>query len=191
MPYDFYEDENGNVYGCNHSMGLRTSRPTMRDKDSAFLNNVLNNLDGESHYGIEIISDLQRKYGTSKLQLGLLNGIFNYRDKMLAELKSRQEKLDNMVSANEQLIARLKQAEAQLEQYKAQGQPYVVNHCNPEVIQKQFEEKRVTNIQENETNNRILELYINGYSMRKISEMLHVTYNRVSSIVKQYRAING
>lgn len=183
MPYDFYEDENGNVYGCNHSMGLRTSRPTMRDKDSAFLNNVLNNLDGESHYGIEMLSDLQRKYGTSKLQLGLLNGIFNYRDKMLAELKSRQEKLDNMVSANEQLIARLKQAEAQLEQIKEQGQHFVVNNCNPEVIQKQFEE--------NEINSKIVELYINGYSQRKIAETLHVSYNRVNGLVKQYRAING
>ena len=182
MSYEYTVDENGIISGFNSSVGRKQVRPVISDKDRDFLEKVIYKLVGDYTYGVEMVADLQRAYGT-RLMVGLLNGILNYRDLMVDELKRRKEELDTMVNANEQLIQRVKLLEEQGQQLQNERDALYQQVYKDKILR----ESR-NNLKNEEIDNKIVELSLMGFSQKKIAENLKISNSRVCTVLKNYRA---
>lgn len=182
MSYEYTVDENGIISGFNSSVGRKQVRPVISDKDRDFIEKVIYKLVGDYTYGVEMVADLQRAYGT-RLMVGLLNGILNYRDLMVDELKRRKEELDTMVNANEQLIQRVKLLEEQGQQLQNERDALYQQVYKDKILR----ESR-NNLKNEEIDNKIVELSLMGFSQKKIAENLKISNSRVCTVLKNYRA---
>lgn len=186
MSYEFEMDKYGNIREYGGGMGLKAPERRMNDKDRVFLDRVIRALDGDAEYDLRNIVDLQREYGES-FQIKLLNGLFNYRDKALAEISKMKSERDFMLKANSELLNKVKALQAENEklilnvQKKKQKE---VEKVETEVM-KNAVAQEVLNT-DNDINAQIIQLHLSRFSQRKISELLGISTSRVSSVIRNY-----
>lgn len=186
MSYEFEMGKFGNMKEVNGGFGLRAPERSIDDRDMAFLNRVLRELDGEASYDLRNIVDLQREFGQD-FQVKLLNGLFNYRDLALAEFTKIKSQRDFMMKANEELMNRIKKLEAENERLIMQKEKRDVHKAEKEAAERNKEAlaRDIMN-QESGIEEQVIALHRNMLSQRKISDMLGISLSRVSSIIKNY-----
>lgn len=186
MSYEFEMDKYGNIREYSGGMGLKATERSLSNKDRVFLDRVIRFLDGDAEYDLRNIIDLQREYG-EYFQIQLLNGLFNYRDKAMAEISKLKAERDFMLKANSELIDKVKKLQAENEKL-------VINSQKKKQKEAEKAEKEIINnavVQEvvnsgNDINTQIIQLHLNQFSQRKISATLGVSTSTVGNVIKNY-----
>jgi len=180
MAYDFYEKEDGTIYG---DVRLRSNNDLDKD-DIALIDRMVHNKGGVHHYNVEHVAELQRRYGSaSNFQTGLLNGALNFYDDM-KEVRNNNQRLKaenkTLIDGVYKATERIKQLEAELKHQKEINQQLI--YQNRTVLNEDKQRER-DEIQQNK-DQQIIQLYMSGYSQRSIAKMVHVSATRVSNIIK-------